>query len=511
MPTFEVTDNKTGKIVTFDWAGEGQPTEGDIQNIFKDALEFKGPNTPSSPSSSIWDQVKGFAKDFGKATLEQAPTIGATVGALAGGVPGLVTGPGSIPLAIGGATIGGMTGERLKQALGPYVGVKAPDPLSPEGSQASANQGLLGMMSEMGGQMATPVLNKIMAPFASRMTPEAQKISQIATEQNLPISTQTINPSLPGKIGQSIIDKMPVVSLLTNRYRGKLQTGLNDIAETARAKYSNEAIAQMEAETLQKYGGWLKGVQQETVDMENSLSALHGVYENLPKNAKKTADTIFLSAGEGTELPIAAIEKLKNQMGTLSRGNIDVRQTLNKAMREDIAKVEGGEEAVKALNEADKLYRLEKASRDINGLFKASMKSDGVTETFMPLNFIQKYTPEFRKKISRDAADIIPQLDEILIISKAAKDDISKVKGFDTAQKIASWAIPLGGAGAMQYFDVENKAPYLLPLAAGLGLSKSMMSPGGWTRKWLTEGLKSGPGTQLGLKLGGRALTMGKE
>jgi hypothetical protein len=292
-----------------------------------------------------------------------------------------------------------------------------------------------------------------------------------------------------------------------------LQQGLTDLAQTARQKYSNEALGEMEAITTEKYGQWLDGVKVPKIDMENTISAIKGIYENLSKTGKQTADVILLSAKEGNELPIAAIQKLKTQMGTLTRGNIDIRQALNKAMREDISKVEGGEAAVQALSEADQVYRLQKVGRDINNLFKRSMENDGVTEKFLPLRFEQNYTEQFRKKISRDAGDIVPLLDELLTISRAAKGDIAKLKSFDASKYIPM--INLGAAGGLgiwsAFYDPE-KAKYAALIPLGMGMSHSLMTPKGALNKWLTSGWDwaKSPAIQEGLKMGGRVVMQGR-
>jgi hypothetical protein len=444
-----------------------------------------------------------FLKSAGREAVNQAPVIGATGGAMLGATTGPPS-PLTVPVFAGA---GGMLGEQFRQAMGPNVGIETPGPMSEEGVKSTGRQGLLAMLTEMG----FPMVGKGLSPFKEGLSKEATELRASLAAKDMPMSPSTVAPNIVSKTAQMGADKLPFVNIVTNWYRGKLQDKLTDMAQTIKGKYSSEMIEKLEKDATTAYETFLDGVKAEKVDMSETISAMKDIYANSSKNAKKTMDTIFAQAGEGTELPIEVVKTLKKQLSTISKGNLDVKRSVNNALKEDLSKIEGGEAATEILGNADKSYRYAVISKKINNLVEKSMSSDGITENFKPLTYEQKYTPELRKSLQKDAPDIVPLLDDLLDIAKASKRDLQKLGPGGTEAKIS-----LGAAGIGSFIlamtDPENisgNAMWAVPAAALAALSaRSLMRPKGYMNQFLTSGIQPKPRITEPLKLGGRAAVM---
>lgn len=523
MPTYTVKDNETGKLVTFDWQGQKPPTDADMEDVFSQAKEFKA-DQQSQPEQPILKKLFRLPQSYepsevqigpntealNKEIINQAPVIGMTLLAALARNPNMAKSA-QILRSSGGAGAGGWGGELLKQLAGTQYQLSTPPVGSEEASSERAKAGGLGMASELAFPAIISGVKKLLSPFASKMTQEAQMVNQIAKENKLPISPAVVNPSTTAKTMQTVIDKLPVVNWTTKYYRGKLQTGLNDLVSGIKGKYSNEAIQKLETATNQQYASWLDSVGADKIPMKETIKVIRDNFDEMVPAGKTMARRIFKAAGDGDEMAVESVMAIKEGMSTLGKNNQDLKLMINEALKKDVSSIQGGEDAVKILTDTDQIYRLEKVTKYINNMFRRSIQSSGNTETFIPKRFEQIYDAKARAIIKRDAADIVPQLDELLKISKYAKTDLEKLPG------VKDVVIDLGVAGMgtsiIYMTDPEKfgeKAPYLLPILGGSGVARSMMAPRGLIRRGLTEGFNLGPGTQEALKLGGRALIMGQ-
>lgn len=107
MPQYQVRDEQTGKTVTFEWHGQGEPTEADMAEVFAEAEQ-------SAPKDfSQFGPMQGLIENqANRETLqaqakEHAPMIGAGIATAATGGAGL------IPSALAAAG-GGFIGARLR-------------------------------------------------------------------------------------------------------------------------------------------------------------------------------------------------------------------------------------------------------------------------------------------------------------------------------------------------------------------------------------------------------------
>jgi hypothetical protein len=509
--------NTDGRSIRFNWEGQAPPTEQDVNEIVAAQSGAPQAAAPAAPSLSLgqrlWNALPS-GQQWIHAAAQAAPGAGAVAGGMIGGGAGLFGGPfapaTSTAGAIGGGALGGMLGESVRQLIEPPAST----------GQALVDLGKEGFMGGLGagpGAAADYITMKSLGPFADQMTPEAVKVAQLLQDKNLPISPSVVNPSWLSKAIQKTSDWAPGASDITNWYRGKLQDRLTNIATDLRSSVSDDAIANMEAQTTKGYSEALDSIPSDTVDMSNSLGAIKSVYANLSKKAKQTADTVLAKAGissqqvtradgtqatewvgDGSELPIDDVKQLKQQLSTIASKNVDVKKTLNKALMDDLSGVEGGDQAVQALKDTDSLYRLQQASKTVNRILGRSIGTDGVTENFKPLSFEQNYTSQARKVIARDYPSIVPQLDDLLQISQAAKTDIAK---YASSKSIGSQFIQRGielGTGKGVLSEALNHPVATgVPILGGLAMANSNMNPNGWLRQWLTTGLAP-QGSSLG-------------
>lgn len=89
MPQYQVRDEQTGKTITFEWHGQGEPTEADLSEVFAEASKPQGPSTAERITDSL-------------------PTAMGMAGSFLGGSK-------ASPAGMALAGIGGAAGEAFKQ------------------------------------------------------------------------------------------------------------------------------------------------------------------------------------------------------------------------------------------------------------------------------------------------------------------------------------------------------------------------------------------------------------
>jgi hypothetical protein len=120
------------------------------------------------------------AKQFGQWVRENPRMVGAGLGALRGARHGL-------PGAVGGAVLGGVFGEQVHQI--DQLASKHPN-MPTSTKESLLRQGKAGVVSaieEVGGGITLKVANKVLAPFAKSVTPQAK------------IAIETLQKYMPGR------------------------------------------------------------------------------------------------------------------------------------------------------------------------------------------------------------------------------------------------------------------------------------------------------------------------
>lgn len=111
MPQYQVKDAQTGKTITFDWHGEGEPTDADMEAVFAEAAQSQPAGVPPGEIGT------GRVEDRQSFKELEADGYGPLLrGAMGGGISA------NAPLAVGAKTFG--LGQKLAQRI--YSGLLKP-------------------------------------------------------------------------------------------------------------------------------------------------------------------------------------------------------------------------------------------------------------------------------------------------------------------------------------------------------------------------------------------------
>lgn len=156
MPQYTVQDTTTGKQITFDWTGDVDPTDSDMEEIFSQAKTFNPEKKPSGVSGT-WEE---------KSILDEVPEL---AGGMAGGILAATK---ASPVGVLASGLGGAAGEAAKQLYQQAIG----SPNAPQtGTEAAKRIGISGATQAVGegaGRLIGAGLSKIVAPFAKTFKSE---------------------------------------------------------------------------------------------------------------------------------------------------------------------------------------------------------------------------------------------------------------------------------------------------------------------------------------------------
>lgn len=174
MPKYTVQDSKTGKKITFEWLGDNEPTQEDIQKVFESAAqqepqmtdrnrmlenrpEISGELKPAHEMSGQPSRLERTARESARIISPVARPVlegtGSALGALVGGIAGAETGPGAIVTATLGGGVGYGVGKGAADWLDMYAGIKKPYSGIGESLKQSGEDVATGMALEAGGQV----------------------------------------------------------------------------------------------------------------------------------------------------------------------------------------------------------------------------------------------------------------------------------------------------------------------------------------------------------------------
>lgn len=213
MARYTVEDSQTGKRITFEWDGAGQPTDSDMEQVFAEARSMQPTQTPAPipntpPDRQTLRDLAAMAAPYARPALEMG-------GALAGAAlssPGNVVAPGLASLA--GAGLGFAGGRQVANALDEFAGSRKtatlPEALAstamaiPEGAAMEAGGAITNKAIQAGLKMvskAAPRIYESVAKIAPRSVPkfERDRAVKTALENEIP-ATQKGMGKLRGKI-----------------------------------------------------------------------------------------------------------------------------------------------------------------------------------------------------------------------------------------------------------------------------------------------------------------------
>lgn len=161
------------------------------------------------------------------------PAWAARLGLVGRAISPAVTNAPKIAAAFAGGAAGGSAQEAMRE--GPNLtslitGNSKPAPTPASILMAGLESGKDMAISELAGSYIGPMINKVLRPGASAMTPESAEALKLARENNLPISPATVAPSLTTKTIQGALDNFTPSKLVNDAYRKKAVSDFNRIA-----------------------------------------------------------------------------------------------------------------------------------------------------------------------------------------------------------------------------------------------------------------------------------------
>jgi hypothetical protein len=383
-------------------------------------LAAQATEQPAKPSLSL-------GKELLKNTLGQLPYAGSMVGEVLGGP-------------IGGG-LGGGIGAAIEKPLKQVFGLEEQQPIL-EQYKYIAEQGLM-------GSIGTPVagivnkglggLGRFMGLVPSKSIQKAAEkplqdmtnlqAAQVMEKYGIPLSMQGTNPTRPNQIMTDIASKIPVMDVALESQAMKARGMATDVAKKMKtlamqlSPFTKEEAGNFYADAF----NMVESGKIEAPGLKDYLSSVKWS----PKDSKIATDALT-AFGDGTEIPIEAIAKLKKQLTSLGG---DAKSAINNRIYGSLSSLPNGKEIKKALADADDKYSLYAASKMARDLIENSMSKKQHVSYFDSNKFLKKYTNEKRNLISTRLPEVGTALDDLMVIADKVKGDIELFSGASTAGK----------------------------------------------------------------------------
>jgi tetratricopeptide (TPR) repeat protein len=305
MAKYTVLDTQTGKMVTFDWSGNDQPTDADMENVFSEARSMTPQKTETQnmqidqqPKRSRMQQAAAAISPYARTALEMG-------GMLAGGA---IAAPVAPPVgALGGAGLGYAAGRQLANALETYAGQRPQTTTGqnlveaardiPMGATMEAGGAVLGLPVQKGlqtmGRIA-PRLYESVAKIPPRSIPKVtrEKAVKTALENEIP-ATQKGYQKLRGMIED------------TNENIAREINEAEELSRNARARNAKSGISGEYDETMINVNDILKRLDKVKQWAKTSYpdpTPVNKAIDEFKYNIRKT---------RGPEISIADAQRLK--------------------------------------------------------------------------------------------------------------------------------------------------------------------------------------------------------
>lgn len=545
MPTVLMPD---GKKVKF----PDDMTQEQIQDIIETELYPKAPETKDMRTGGI--QISDILPS-GRQWLEQAPVAGAMVG----GRVGSVGGPKGAMI---GSGVGGATGQALENILANVLyGEKQ---TFGEGMKSVLSSGLTAGIGEGAGQKVVDVGRKVMAPFASKMTPQAVEVAEQTAKRGIPMSPSSINPTKTARAFESVGNVLfPGKSWTVHKQRqlgDVLAQSADDIMRAAPVKGADkydvgaslgEAVTQkgmaLRESTKAAYKEWNKNMGDKPVNMAKTSKVLEDFLSSRNIKDKSIRDFVEEYAAEGSQWSPKLVDQYQNKISTKTfdkmRGLYD---DLQKALKSDLGDDMFG--LLQSARDASKLERVFRSNRSVKGILQnyhtspekavtnlfrsgnlkdvnmlkkeldketwdvarsrflenlmdASMDYSGQTKVFKPGKFIQLFDT-YKRQIENVFPESFKEISDFANLNKFAIGDVGKRGMSEMAQ---GWQ--LGTVGGFLGAVGTGNFGYTVPYGFSWMMAKSLMNPSGLLKQWLTTGI-SAPMTEEATKQAVKAGTM---
>lgn len=488
---------------------------------------------PAAPAPTFWDQAKQKLGEFGKGVVNQLPTVGM----MAGGTIGTAAGGGvmSPVLGVAGAGLGAGIGAGARDWINEGLGITPPK--SPaENWQNMGKEAAFGAGAEMAGPLISKGIQKVISPFAGKVTERMAadpsiKAAQDLVEKGAPISPEVIAGTKTSRFFDWLAEKIwPANAVMAGRRQSlqPLADGLKSEFVTSRGLYDTS-----KGGVNQAWENWvnLAGGTEAPYELPKTLQALNDaskkpfamqmktttdaagnqVTESVPLGVfwKKYASTLkdtLETKGHATVQDIRDILNVLNPTGAKGAERT-ARMKIGDALMSDLG-ASGNQEMVDALSNARDLARLQRIAGPLQSIFNRATipaAKAGEETAFSPANFVNLWNQQRGKFLDNKnySAEDIRVIDAFADKMKALVPDLAMGSKFT----------PPTSLGGISQFNLEN------PLAVGAGVYKfpalsvpvgmdtmlaySLMNKNGIMRKFLTTGFKPPTlSTKIGIQKG---------
>ncbi|MBU0958617.1 MAG: hypothetical protein KKB31_01600, partial [Nanoarchaeota archaeon] len=362
MPNYTVQDQTTGKKITFEWSDPNPPTDKDMEEIFSQAGTVKPQVQPTQPqpvTSMQAGNVPSKKEPWYGEYLSQGPR---TIGGILGGIAGTPFAPPFGTLA--GISFGSMAGELLEQGRKYAVSkgvfrqpseteqMRAPQSIS----QAAWEVGKAGIEEpayQLAGAGVIKGFGKVLAPFAKKLSSEAQGTIDFLKDRIKPVLTPA---EATESRGLDILENIAEGSLLgggqLSKFKLNRQRVLNDMVDDIVDRFGKRVSPEELGETFEKvvenkWKGYKKAVIEPLyTEVERLTKPIYGQVE---KRVPRPSTILDIS---GKPMVGETIEQITKQVG----GPIISTRSL-KEFAKPLAKISGDLGNIEAKNAGDDLVR----------------------------------------------------------------------------------------------------------------------------------------------------------
>lgn len=369
-----------------------------------------------------------------------------------------------------------------------------------------------------------------------KLAPETKAAVDLAAEKGLPLSPTAIIPeSKAARAFEWVGESIPSNVSWSTMKRQQLQTGLTRMMDEAvgglpaRAEKYEAGVAVAgglkEAKTGLKgaektaYGKWENALGSGGHLMDNTVAAIDKIKEGTKGEARAWLEAFSKKGSGWTSADVDAFQKQiwSKTWGTDLRGG-DLLEAMKKDLGPEMTAVLdeakdasklfrafAGNETVRAVlrkynqdpaNAIRAMFRdgnmndigtIQKAvkpevwdiarSRFIENLFDASTDITGTQRTFNPQKFANLFST-YQRQIKQVMPEKYDYLKNFAELSKVSVADLSKMTSAPTFRLTAADR------------PITNTIALAVPTGFSWAITKSLMNPSGWLKKWLTEGFK---------------------
>ena len=374
------------------------------------------------------------------------------------------------------------------------------------------------------------------------LTADTEEITALAKEKGLPLSASAITPTKTAKAFEWVGESLPTGKGWATLKRQQLQEGLTKMmdetvgglpanadkfdAGISLGKGLKEAKGNLRAREKAAYGKWEEALGDTPKIMDNTTQLIGEIKDTVSGDTRAWLEAYAKKGTEWTPADIDAFQKqIWSKIGTKGQEGGKLFEALKKDVGPELTPLlEGAKEQgklLRAFNANDTVRQvLRKYSQDpeqairaafrtgnlddikivkgaldkdtwdiarsrfVENLFDASTEINGVQKTFNPQKFSDIFS-KYQRQIQQVMPEKYDDLNKFAKLSKASVADINKI---NMSQITKNWQT--AATGGLGYGTLTGNPAIIVPAGFSFAITKSIMNPKGWLKKWLTEGLE---------------------